>query len=159
MKKCGWLMIQLLFLGACAENQALPEPGISAINPDKPPVQNHKVPLPMGVSPVLQSSIQINGKKFLRHQAAAPWRLFDTELSQYVTATNTLVLSCEDLTAALTGAGLAGTLSQWQQIALNTYQASFDMQLIEQHYRRLQKAGIQVEWLLDYSVRRQAEEM
>lgn len=159
MKKRCLFMIPLVFLLGCAGNPATADTAIAEKVPGKPSINNDKSQIsPRGTQPKLRS-IQINGKKYLRYEDAAPWRLFDTELSQYAIATNTLVLSSDDLSVALANASLQRTFNQWQQIALNTYQASFDMQLIEQHYRRLQKAGLQVEWLLDYSVKRQADEM
>lgn len=159
MKMSVILVIQLLFLTACAGPQMTPAAALSE-NISAPSPEKYEIVRPEpGQKPLKPHSIHINGKKFLRYKAETPWRLFDTELSQYVIATNVLVLSCKDLPEALASAGLGGTLKKWQQIAFNTYQASFDMQLIEQHYRRLHKAGLVVEWQLDYSVQRTAEEM
>lgn len=164
MKIFVLLFIQPLFLTACAEKQVTPvAASAAATSPEKispPSLIKHEIVWPeLGKKPSKPQSVQINGKKFLRYSAATPWRLFDTELSQYVTATHVLVLSCKDLAETLAAAGMKGTLQQWQKIALNTYQAGFDMQLIEQYYRRLHKAGFAVEWQLDYSEQRLAEEM
>ncbi len=159
MKMSVILVIQLLFLTACAGPPMTPAAALSeSISVPSPKKYEIVRPEP-GQKPLKPRSIHINGKKFLRYKSETPWRLFDTELSQYVIATNVLVLSCKDLSEALATAGLEGTLKKWQQIAFNTYQASFDMQSIEQHYRRLHKAGLVVEWQLDYSAQRTAEEM
>lgn len=153
------LFIQLHFLTACAGTQMTPSVALSEDISTPSLIKNEMTRPEPELQPLKTRSIHINGKKFLRYQAARPWHLFDTELSQYVIATNVLVLSCKDLPEALATAGLDGTLKKWQQIAFNTYQASFDMQLIEQHYRRLHNAGLVVEWQLDYSVQRTAAEM
>lgn len=104
-------------------------------------------------------SIQINGKKFLRDRNAASWRLYDIEFSQYVMASNSLVLSTTDLQASLAKAALTESGTQWRKIAKDTYQAEFDMKQIELIYRRLVKAQQQVEWLLDYSQQKDKELM
>ena len=159
MQKYFGLMIQLIFLAGCVENNVSPDVGSNQNSSTKPLIKNEKYVLLPGGGARHQSSIQINGKKFLRYQPTTPWYLFDTEVSQYVTATNSLVLSCNDLQTALADAGLSATITQWRQIALHTYQAEFEMSLTEANYRRLQKTRCQVEWLLDYSPKRQAEEM
>lgn len=159
MKMSVILLIQLLFLTACAGPQMTPAAALSEHIPAPSLINNAMVRPELADKPLKPYSIHINGKKFLRYKAEAPWRLFDTELSQYVIATNVLVLSCNNLSEALATAGLEATLKKWQQIAFNTYQASFDMQLIDQYYRRLHNAGLVVEWQLDYSVQRMAEEM
>lgn len=106
-----------------------------------------------------QKSIQINGKKFLRDQNGASWRLYDIEFSQYVLASNSLVLSTADLHVSLAKAAMTESGPQWRQIAKDTYQAEFDMEQIEQIYRRLVKAQQRVEWLLDYSQQKDKELM
>lgn len=155
MQKYFGLMIQLVFLAGCVENNASPIQNDSA----KLLIKNEKGIVLPSVGARQPGSLQINGKKFLRYQPTTPWYLFDTEVSQYVTASNSLVLSCNDLQTALADAGLSATITQWRQIALHTYQAEFEMSLTEANYRRLQKTRCQVEWLLDYSPKRQAEEM
>ena len=159
MKNWSLWMIPLLLLQGCAKEPAVQGSVLPAKNTEQLPITSEKMqPAPQGKI-LHRRSIQINGKKFLRHQLASPWRLYDSELSQYVTATNVLVLSCDDLAAALATAGLADTVGQWREIALHTYQAQFEMKFIEQHYRQLHQAGLQVEWLLDYSQQRNTEEM
>lgn len=104
-------------------------------------------------------SIQINGKKFLRDRGGENWRLYDVELSQYVIASNSLVLQTDNLPAALASASLTADSVPWRKIALNTYQAEFEMSQIESVYRRLVKAQLKVEWLLDYSQYKHADTM
>lgn len=119
---------------------------------------NNKIPAAR-LSRHRHESIQINGKKFLRDREGEKWRLYDVEFSQYVIASNSLVLQTDNLPAALASASLTADSVRWRKIALNTYQAEFEMSQIESIYRSLVKAQQKVEWILDYSNHKQGDTM